>query len=435
MFFLIFFYDNFLIYYPNIFFAVLLLLSIVAIILIIKGVIYLSQKIKKIVRETRNEINKIRINTIKIDKNLLVEKIIGIYKIALQIIKIYFLVISWRHKVVRIYALISKKVVSMRFSFKLFFSILIIYLCQLLIWNVFPSHIPVSASNYNFALQQGIPDIFYFVDSTSFITDSLDKNTESINQYLQHLLPNHRVAVIGRPAGNPDIYGAYAAYASRVRPLPQYIIVQINMRSFSPPWDKESTWGFEEEKRYWRIFRDTPIMPFWPFFSDNSFFNLDSLPENKHPNNPIFNKLQKLGFMKDEKYIDKQVKSGDDTKDLIEWYYMYHLTKDHRKIKSLLEIADTFASKKTRVIFYFTPINYQPKKAYRGNEFEAQLKKNINLVKSLLLKKQVTVLDLSMSLPLEDFAWREDLYVNEHMAEKGRRFVAQSLAHEIKRKD
>lgn len=320
------------------------------------------------------------------------------------------------------------------FFIKLCKFLFIIYLCQLFISNVFPVKIPSTAINFNLAKQQGKLQIIYFVDSVNDTADSLDKDRGAINVFLERLLVRYRVGVLGQPAAQPDVFAAYATYVSRLKKPPDYLIIAVNMRSFSEMWDKEPSYQFEDQKRYFRIFADTAFMPFWPFFSNNaSFFSPDSLPENKYPNNPIFNKLEKLGFMKDEKYIYKLVSSGDPTKDLIEWNYMYPLTKDHRKIKSLLEIADTFASKKTKLIYYFTPINYQPKKAYRGNEFETQLKKNVNLVKSLLLKKHVTVLDLSMSLPSEAFDKREGLYASEHMAEKGRRFVAESLANEIKK--
>ncbi len=111
------------------------------------------------------------------------------------------------------------------------------------------------------------------------------------------------------------------------------------------------------------------------------------------------------------------------------------MTKNHRKIQSLLEIADIFKSTGTRLIFYFTPINYEPKKNYIGNDFETHLKKNIDLFKSALLSRNLTVLDLSMDLPLNAFTWNEELYINEHMGEQGRRFVAESLANEIKKND
>lgn len=320
------------------------------------------------------------------------------------------------------------------FFIKLCRFLLIIYLCQLLISNVFPAKIPSPAINFNLTKQQGKIEIVFFADSVNDTADRLDKDGGAISAFLERLLACNRIGVLGQPASQPDVYAAYAAYVSRLKPLPEYLIIEINMRAFGEIWDYEPSYQFEDQKRYFRIFADTVFMPFWPFFSNNaSFFSPDSLPENKYPNNPIFNKLEKLGFMKDEKYIYKLVYSGDHTKDLIEWNYMYPLTKGHRKIKSLLEIADTFASKKTKLIYYFTPINYQPKKEYMGNNFETQLKKNVNLVKSLLLKKHVTVLDLSMSLPLEAFDWREGLYASEHMAEKGRRFVAESLATEIKK--
>lgn len=322
------------------------------------------------------------------------------------------------------------------FFIKLCIFLFIIYLCQLLISNVFPAKIPSPAINFNLAKQQGKIDIVYFADSVNDTSDKLDKDLGGISTFLERLLVRKRIGVLGQPASQPDVYAAYAAYVSRLNPLPDHLIIEINMRTFGEIWDYELSYQFEEQKRYFRIFADTPLMPFWSFFSDSaSFFNPNSLPENKYQRMSIFNELQKFGFMKDKKHIYNDIFSGG-VKDIIKSNYMYDLKQDHRKIKSLVEIADIFARKKTKLIFYFTPINYKPAVDYIGNDFETSLKKNINLVKSLLLKKHVTVLDLSMSFPTKaSFTWRENLYNSEHLVEQGRRFVAQSLAIEIQKEN
>jgi len=107
---LISFYDNALIYYPNVFFAALFLFGILITILTIKGIIYLSREIKKIVSSIKNDINKIsvsqiRIKKLKIDKNLslaniiiirklLIKKLVKSFKDVLKIIKIIFIRIN-----------------------------------------------------------------------------------------------------------------------------------------------------------------------------------------------------------------------------------------------------------------------------------------------------------------------------------------------------
>ena len=57
--FLISFYDNALIYYPNVFFAVLFFISILVIILVCIGIIVLWKKIRRVVEEIKNDLKQI----------------------------------------------------------------------------------------------------------------------------------------------------------------------------------------------------------------------------------------------------------------------------------------------------------------------------------------------------------------------------------------
>lgn len=101
-------YDNSLIYYPNVFFATLFLIGILAILLTIKGTIYLKRELKKIIIGIEKDINKIqvskiRINTLRIGKNLssanvikkfLAKKLIKSFRNVLRFIKNIFIWIN-----------------------------------------------------------------------------------------------------------------------------------------------------------------------------------------------------------------------------------------------------------------------------------------------------------------------------------------------------
>ena len=58
---LISFYDNALIYYPNVFFAVLFFISILVIILVCIGIIVLWEKIGRVIEEIKNDLKQIKI--------------------------------------------------------------------------------------------------------------------------------------------------------------------------------------------------------------------------------------------------------------------------------------------------------------------------------------------------------------------------------------
>ena len=59
--FLISLYDNALIYYPNVFFAVLFFISILVIILVCIGIIVLWKKIGRVIEEIKNDLKQIKI--------------------------------------------------------------------------------------------------------------------------------------------------------------------------------------------------------------------------------------------------------------------------------------------------------------------------------------------------------------------------------------
>lgn len=329
------------------------------------------------------------------------------------------------------------------FLLKFLVTLLVIYLGQLLISNVFPPKIPQTAVYFNSAFHEKKPEIMYLVDSTDYVTDSEEKDHDAISLLMEKELKCATVGAIVQNGGNPDIFASFANYISRFQPLPDYLIIEINMRTFGAAWDKDPQFAFNEQKLFFDWFAETPLMPFWSFFSNSGFINFEptanSATSDQAPK--IFlTLLRKAGIMRYPENPTNEPYPDNPLKNLVHANYMYNLTKDHRKVQSLIRIADMFASQKTKLIFYFTPIDYQPKQSFMGEGFVTQLKKNVNLVKSALQEKQVTVLDLSMSLPAETFTWRaiiransnlENLYNNEHLMAQGRHFVAKALTDEI----
>ena len=59
---LISFYDNSLIYYPNIFFPALFLLCVLGVVFLIKRVIYINKEFRKIVKEIKSNLSKVGTN-------------------------------------------------------------------------------------------------------------------------------------------------------------------------------------------------------------------------------------------------------------------------------------------------------------------------------------------------------------------------------------
>ena len=81
------------------------------------------------------------------------------------------------------------------------------------------------------------------------------------------------------------------------------------------------------------------------------------------------------------------------------------------------------------MIFSITPIDYQTGQKYLGNRFKERIEKNISIIRSSLQKEGYSVMDLSVSLDSDIFAWT--YWPNEHLNEHGRAFLAETLAKQI----
>ena len=114
---------------------------------------------------------------------------------------------------------------------------------------------------------------------------------------------------------------------------------------------------------------------------------------------------------------------------------MYALTPEHRKLKSMIQIIDILKNKKSQIIFYITPIDYQTGNYYLGEQFQQRVSQNIRLITSILNEKYIDVVDLSFDVNTDLFTWGKDpndhLYPNEHLREQGRQQIAEHLVKKI----
>lgn len=86
-------YDNALIYYPNAFFLIVFIVSILGLIFLIKSIIILNGKIKKVIKEVNYELRQIKIKKIKSRKIRIIKfsptkTIFNFLKFVVKIVKI-----------------------------------------------------------------------------------------------------------------------------------------------------------------------------------------------------------------------------------------------------------------------------------------------------------------------------------------------------------
>lgn len=261
-------------------------------------------------------------------------------------------------------------------------------------------------------------DILIFGDSTDWYSADGDKDKRSISRMLGDMLPGKRVKSISHAAYQLDIYGAFCEYIVRQKNRPRCIIIPLNLRSFSPEWDREPHYQFEKEKII--LEGGLPRSFYKPLQVIKYRFN--PISQAEYWETPVFKRDLEIGKIKDMKGLKNQF--------LLK--YMYSLTGEHRKIKSLVRIARLLSSHGIAVLFYITPVDYQAGERFFPGEFKEQVSRNSTFITELLAGEGMSLqlLNLSLELGSDYFAWKIPS-PNEHLNQEGRRFAAEQLLKKI----
>ncbi len=300
---------------------------------------------------------------------------------------------------------------------------------QIGLYFVFPQYIkaPEEVLSLRKALSEKT-NIIYFGDSTLITTSAGDTDKRSIDTMLFSIMPQYSIQPIIHSSYHQDLFAKFSSIIAR-KNKNKFVIIPINMRSFAAAWDQNSSYQFREHVLYLENYYNPFVYPFLPFLVNFHYFNL--YPEV--PSNPDVY-LCKPGYENILKEANNPANKNDfDTrmKGFLIDDYLYIFPENHRKLTSILSSADSFKNSDVTPIFYFTPIDFKTGEKYLGKEFTECLKKNTDLVVSKLKEKNVIVLDLSVSQDSKDFSWQNIGFINEHLSESGRMFVAQSLKNAI----
>lgn len=273
-------------------------------------------------------------------------------------------------------------------------------------------------------------DVIYFGDSTINWAAASDVNQESMPGLLQRILPSARVAKITHASYQADVYEAYAQYLLRKGYRPKFVIIPINLRSFSPEWDQQPLWQFEQEKLTLAM-KDTFWMKFYRPLAVFKFFE-SRISRFFYEQTHVFEGEKLIGKVCDFDNASFKVFSQQNMKNKLRFRYLGQVSAEHRKIKSLVRTTEILKKAGIEPVFYVTPVDWQTLEKNLGVKSITQVASNVSVISEALDKAGVPVLDLSRALPTSEFSWPEDgegpHYPNEHLRLRGRMLVVKSLA-------
>ncbi len=274
-------------------------------------------------------------------------------------------------------------------------------------------------------------DIIYMGDSTINWAAVHDINRNDMPILLNLLLPRAIIGKVTHASYNMDVYAAYVDYIVRKNYHPRFVIIPINLRSFSAEWDRQPSWQFAKEK-FIAHYKDTMWMKFYQPLAVMRLFTTP-ISQYEYQMTKVYNGSQEVGRVKDFDNPGFKYTDEEHLKKKLISRYMYDLKPENRKIIAMRHVARVLRDHGITAIFYITPIDVQTGIKALGGEFATRLGNNINCITTTLNEENTNVLNLSAALPTNNFAWIEDnkleAYPNEHLNLKGKMFVVKNLVN------
>lgn len=319
-----------------------------------------------------------------------------------------------------------------KFFIKLVFFVIIVAELQFYITQLYPPSLPDHVPEVQ-AVVAKQPDVLYLGDSTSTYIHPTDTDTRTLGEMVQSFLPGYRLGILAYPASNPEVYLAESFYADKHSKKIEALVIPINMRVFSQEWDSRPVFQFVYSKASLSYY-DTPVYPFLRFLITIKAIDLNPISQEEFDNTLIYSGNTAIGKLIDFESIKYLPYSDDNMRRIINYFYMSDLQPNNRQLLALVKLSDMMKDKSMKLFFYLTPIDYQTGNKFLGDQFTKQLKTNTNVIKTVLAKHGVTVLDLSFSLGSSYFGWKgsQYMYINEHLNNTGRLWLAEHIASEVR---
>lgn len=314
-----------------------------------------------------------------------------------------------------------------RAAAKLLLFLSLVVVLQALINHIFPPFTTFdSMRDVEAAILDKKSEVVFFGDSSNYQTSPKDHLKWSIDQWVQHFAPKHRIAAMAHAGYAADTYLAHARFMLTKRPFPKVLIVPINLGSFGPVWERNPQFQFNEEKL---ILSQNPLA--YLFYRPLTIFKFTNrISQEEFEMTPVYNGKQRMGVVKDFYNPDylKHV-TPEKIKNRMAFRYMYTLDKTHRKMKAIVSLTDLLVKCGITPIFYIEPIDWETGERHWPKAFVERVQQNVTLIKDVLAQKNIQPIDLSMVLGDESFI--DGDYPQEHISEAGRQRVGKEIAKKL----
>ena len=264
--------------------------------------------------------------------------------------------------------------------------------------------------------------IIYFGDSVIKYASPDDKDQSTIVEMLSKINPSITIGDVSNGGNYLKIDAELFEYILRSPNKPEAVILPINLHSFSPGV-KGPGYQFEKEIFYLKMPRF--VTYFYKPLAIFKAININTVAYSDYAQLPVYYGKEKIGVAGD---FDNPFVYSPDVESVRKLYvftFMQNLDKNHEQFKLLNNIIDLAGETGIKLYIYLTPINFEEGARYVGPDFIKQTTTNAEVVCSVIKEKNLSCLNLAFSLNSGYFA--SPIYPNEHLDEKGRKFIAEQI--------
>ena len=277
------------------------------------------------------------------------------------------------------------------------------------------------------------PEVLFFADSVGFHVGPCDTDLRGIGEMLSDELSGTPIAALIKPGYHAGLFHEGFRRALRAGFRGHAVAVEVSLRSFSALWlrnPKNQYW------RDWLVLRygDRPLAG--PLL--RPFFGLKGLTELRRVEDYLYERLpltridgltELAGPLADRLRVWRGPERLEEN---VTWKYAFRLEGDNPLLAELGWFAEDLRAAGMTGVFFLTPVDMETLDDVLGAERSRLVRENAATVAAVLEAHGAVTLDLTGALPSSEFVWRSDGYPNEHLCERGRRFVAAAIAERLR---
>jgi len=274
------------------------------------------------------------------------------------------------------------------------------------------------------------PEVLLFGDSVHERTSRDDSDLRPIGRMVADSLEGQAtVAWICHSAYHAGVYLALSRVLEALSCRPRQVVVPINLRSFSPQWDKDPALACGDHVATysrWLAARRRAAGPFQ---------GADVGPtRGEFLRSPVVYPGGVARTVADMEMIVRAQPTGREGReqrwrDLFVYFQMQPIEPTHRKLQLLAEGGSLLASLGVQPLLYILPVNHEAGARWVGPGFGTAVRRNAGVVVDRLRQLALPGMrleDWSLSLDIGNFFSDHD--PTEHLNERGRAHVAKEIA-------